>query len=108
MGIATPSVRCRDHLDVSVGATAAAAGARGFRRVGAAFFVLQAGGTLPIPVYVLWPRQIASDPTTLVFWLYLAALVPVALAVLSSDETVARRGEIVLGPRAGLPPRARG
>lgn len=48
-------VRCRDHLDLALTAAPVRRNAspRGFRRVGAAFFVLQAGGTLPVPLYLL-------------------------------------------------------
>src|SRR3954449_6504676 len=71
MSVATPLVRCRDHLDVSVGA-APAAGARGFHRVAAAFFALQAGGTLPIPLYVLWQQRFGftTGTLTLIFAAY--------------------------------------
>jgi hypothetical protein len=31
--------------------------ARGFERIAATFFVLQVGGTLPVPLYVLWEQR---------------------------------------------------
>src|SRR3954468_6881963 len=93
MSIATPPVRCRDHLDISVGAVAAGAGARGFRRVAGAFLVLQAGGTLPIPLYVLWQRQIgfATGTLTLIFAAYSLGTLISLLALAPLSDQLGRR-----------------
>ena len=55
----------RRHLHVELTAAPPMrreASPRGFRRVCAAFFVLQAGGTLPVPLYVLWKERLGSEP----------------------------------------------
>src|SRR3954451_6448614 len=53
--------------------------------------------------------QHAHDPTRLVFSIHLALLVPVAVAVITSAETVTRKQPLVLAPRGlAIPQGARG
>ncbi|MEA2382997.1 MAG: hypothetical protein QOH72_2968 [Solirubrobacteraceae bacterium] len=108
-------VRCGDHLDLALTAapTPRDASPRGFRRVAAAFFVLQAGGTLPVPLYVLWKEHLGfgTGTLTLVFAVYalgtltsLLLLAPLSDLALAGSAASAAPGRAAraAGPDAGV------
>jgi hypothetical protein len=53
---AAAPLRCGDHLDLSLRAPVARDEAGG-RCLAGVFFVVQVGGTLPVPLYVLWQAR---------------------------------------------------
>ena len=88
-------VRCRDHLDLALTAAPVRPNAspRGFRRVGAAFFVLQAGGTLPVPLYLLWRERLGfgTGTLTLVFAVYALGTLTSLLLLAPLSDQIGRR-----------------
>ena len=89
-------VRCGDHLDLALTAAPPMrreASPRGFRRVCAAFFVLQAGGTLPVPLYVLWKERLGfgTGTLTLVFAVYALGTLTSLLLLAPLSDQIGRR-----------------
>jgi MFS family permease len=97
MNTTAPPVRCGDHLDISVGARPALAGARGFRRVAGSLFSLQVGGTLPIPLYVLWQQRFGfgTGTLTLIFAAYSLGTLVSLLALAPLSDQLGRRPALV-------------
>ncbi|HTU86932.1 MAG TPA: MFS transporter [Solirubrobacteraceae bacterium] len=92
MAVST-SVRCGDWLDARTGRAgtghAVEAARTGFWIVAAVFVVIQAGGTLPIPLYVIWQPRFGFGPgvLTLIFAVYaLGTLFALLLISPLSDE----------------------
>src|SRR4051794_2890 len=92
---AAPRIRCGDHLDLAL--TAAPhrreASPRGFHRVAAAFFVLQVGGTLPVPLYILWKARLGfgTGTLTLVFAVYALGTLTSLLLLAPLSDQIGRR-----------------
>src|SRR3954469_7310171 len=88
-------VRCRDHLDLALTAAPERreASPRGFHRVAAAFFVLQVGGTLPVPLYVLWKERVGfgTGTLTLVFAVYALGTLTSLLLLAPLSDQIGRR-----------------
>jgi hypothetical protein len=110
MAVSTP-VRCGDWLDVRTGRSGAAdsvtASRRGFWIVAVVFAIVQAGGTLPIPLYVIWqPRfGFGAGVLTLIFAVYaVGTLLALVLISPRSDELGA--GAPRSPPRSRSPPPA--
>lgn len=92
---AASSVRCDEHLDLSLTAAPARrpASVRGFGRVAAAFFVIQVGGTLPVPLYVLWKDRLGfgTGTLTLIFAVYALGTLTSLLVLAPLSDQVGRR-----------------
>ena len=87
------TVECGDWLDARTHQPAqtppTAARRRGFWGVAAVFALVQAGGTLPIPLYVLWQPRFHFDATilTLIFAVYaIGTLLALVLLAPLSDQ----------------------
>jgi MFS family permease len=89
------AVRCEDHLDLSLAPASTRDGdrARGFGRIAATFFVLQVGGTLPVPLYVLWEQRIGfgTGTLTLIFAVYALGTLTSLLLLAPLSDQVGRR-----------------
>jgi MFS family permease len=100
MAVSTP-VRCGDWLDQRTGRTAAPeavkATRQGFWVVAAVFVVVQAGGTLPIPLYVLWqPRfGFGAGVLTLIFAVYAVGTLLALLLISPLSDQLGRRPALV-------------
>jgi MFS family permease len=96
MAVAAP-VRCGDWLDARTGRGAApelaAATRGGFWVVAAVFVVVQAGGTLPIPLYVIWqPRfGFGAGVLTLIFAVYAVGTLLALVLVSPLSDQLGRR-----------------
>jgi len=94
MAVATPA-RWGDWLDLRTGSSEAATQAvrRGFWLVALAFVVVQAGGALPIPLYVIWqPRfGFGSGVLTLIFTVYTVGTLLALLLIAPLSDQLGRR-----------------
>ena len=91
----TSSVRCGDWLDQRVGRAvgAQAATKRGFWIVAAIFVAVQAGGTIPIPLYVIWqPRYgFSAAVLTMIFAVYTIGTLLALLLLAPLSDQLGRR-----------------
>lgn len=79
------------------------------RRASVTATALNMGGLALGPLLAGLLAEYGGDPTRLVFWVYLALLVPAAGAIVSSSETVRAAGRVVVRPRRlAVPLGARG
>ena len=96
MAVST-SVRCGDWLDLRTGragtVNAVNATRTGFWIVAAVFVVVQAGGTLPIPLYVIWQPRFGFGPgvLTLIFAVYALGTLLALLLISPLSDQLGRR-----------------
>jgi MFS family permease len=96
MAISTP-VRCGDWLDLRTSRAATPAATRttrlGFWVVAAVFLVVQAGGTIPIPLYVIWqPRYgFSAGVLTLIFAVYAVGTLLALMLISPLSDQLGRR-----------------
>jgi len=96
MAVST-SVRCGDWLDLRTGRAgtpdAVRATRTGFWIVAAVFVVVQAGGTLPIPLYVIWQPRFGFGPgvLTLIFAVYALGTLLALLLISPLSDQLGRR-----------------
>jgi len=100
MAVSTP-VRCGDWLDLRTGAAvvpAAIRAKRGFWVVAAIFAMVQAGGTLPIPLYVIWqPRYgFGAGVLTLIFAVYAVGTLLALVLISPLSDQLGRRPALLL------------
>lgn len=100
MAVAT-RVRCADWFDQRTGKSSpvdsAKTGPRGFWLVAAVFAVVQLGGTLPIPLYVIWQPRFGFNAgvLTLIFAVYAVGTL-LALVLLSPlSDQLGRRPALI-------------
>ena len=93
MALSTP-VRCGDWLDLRTGRPATTSAVRrGFWVVAAVFTVVQAGGTIPIPLYVIWqPRfGFGAGVLTLIFAVYAVGTLLALVLISPLSDQLGRR-----------------
>jgi len=101
MAVSTPA-RCGDWLDLRTGRAGASDAAKatraGFWIVAAAFVVVQAGGTIPIPLYVIWqPRfGFGAGVLTLIFAVYALGTLLALLLISPLSDELGRRPALTL------------
>ena len=93
-------VRCSDWLDLKTGSPAAPTApaatrvtALGFWVVAAVFVIVQAGGTLPIPLYVIWQPRFGfhAGVLTLIFAVYAVGTLLALLLISPLSDQLGRR-----------------
>jgi MFS family permease len=97
--VAKPRVRCGDLLATNLNEPPAEApGEAGFWGVAVMYLVIQAGGTIPIPLWVLWQSKFGFGTGTLalVFAIYTLGTLVSLLLIAPLSDRIGRRPVLVL------------